>query len=141
MDKALEILSAGRSRFSAGVRPNRVVGVMECLTISRRFYACRLAADGRFACCSQDLRACIVSRGSPCEHLLALVLGLVNAGRLAPETAIEWLVRSSGLAGDVPDDGEMTAVFLRSRGAAADRDHPGGLLQDVRRWSWRVMEA
>jgi hypothetical protein len=118
LQRALEMLRADRFQLFAEVRPDRVVGVVRSQSTSQRIYACRLAEDGRYACCTQNLRTCVVSRDSPCKHLLVLVLGLVNAGQIAPEVALEWLGRSRGQAG-VPDKDETTAIFLRYKGAEA----------------------
>jgi hypothetical protein len=114
--RALAMLRAERFQLFAEVRPGRVVGVVRSQSTSKRVYACRLADDGSYACCTQNLRTCVVSRDSPCKHLLVLVLGLVNAGHVAPEAAIEWLERSRGQAG-LPDKEETTAIFLRYKGA------------------------
>jgi hypothetical protein len=116
--RALDMLREERFQLFAEVRPGRVVGVVRSQSSSQRVYACRLAEDGSYACCTQNLRTCVVSRDSPCKHLLVLVLGLVNAGQLAPEAAIEWLERSRGQEGR-PDKEETTAIFLRYKGAEA----------------------
>jgi hypothetical protein len=118
LKRALEMLRAERFQLFAEVRPDRVVGVVRSQSTSRRIYACRLAEDGSYACCTQNLRTCVVSRDSPCKHLLVLVLGLVNAGQLEPELALEWLGRSRGQDGR-PDKDETTAIFLRYKGAEA----------------------
>jgi hypothetical protein len=118
LKKAMAMLRAERFQLFAEVRPGRVVGLVRSQSTPKRVYACRLADDGGYACCTQNLRTCVVSRDSPCKHLLVLVLGLVNAGQIAPETAIEWLERSRGRDGR-PDKDETTAIFLRYKGAEA----------------------
>jgi hypothetical protein len=118
LKRALDMLRAERFQLFAEVRQGRVVGVVRSQSTSKRVYACRLAEDGSYACCTQNLRTCVVSRDSPCKHLLVLVLGLVNAGQFAPEAAIEWLERSRGQEGR-PDKEETTAIFLRYKGAEA----------------------
>jgi hypothetical protein len=118
LKRALEMLRADRFQLFAEVRTGRVVGVVRSESTSQRVYACRLAEDGSYACCTQSLRACVVSRDSPCKHLLVLVLGLVNAGQLDPEAALQWLRKSRGRDG-WPDKEETTAIFLRYKGAEA----------------------
>ncbi|HWE38390.1 MAG TPA: hypothetical protein VG406_17595 [Isosphaeraceae bacterium] len=118
LSKALAMLRAERFQLFAEVRPGRVVGVVRSQSSSKRVYACRMSEDGRYACCTQNLITCVVSRDSPCKHLLVLVLGLVNAGQLAPEAAVDWLERSRGQDAR-PDKDEMAAIFLRYKGAEA----------------------
>ena len=118
LKKALAMLRAERFQLFAEVRLDRVVGVVRSQSTPKRVYACRLAEDGSYACCTQNLRTCVVSRDSPCKHLLVLVIGLVNAGQFAPEAAIAWLERARGQEGR-PDTEETTAIFLRYKGTEA----------------------
>jgi hypothetical protein len=121
--KALAMLRAERFQLFAEVRPDHVTGVVRSQSSAKRVYACRLAADGRYSCCTQNLITCVVSRGSPCKHLLVLVLGLVKAGELAPDTALAWLdgARVQGRTADGcrPDKEVVTATFLRYKGVQA----------------------
>jgi hypothetical protein len=106
------MLRTERFPLFAELRPGRVVGVVWCRSTVQWLYACRLAEDGCYACCTEGLLTCDFSRDSPCKHLLVLVLGLVNAGQLGPETALEWLGRSRGQEGR-PDKEEATDIFFR----------------------------
>jgi hypothetical protein len=105
------------------VQPEFVCGVVRSQSSAKRVYACRLAQDGKYSCCTQNLIQCVVSRGSPCKHLLVLVVGLVKAGQLAPEVALEWLrgARKKGLTADghKPDKDVVTATFLKYKGVEA----------------------
>jgi hypothetical protein len=123
LEKALAMLRAERFQLFAEIHPAHLVGVVRSQSSARRFYACRLAEDGRYACCTQNLITCVVSRDSPCKHLLVLVLGLANAGEIDPSTALAWLkaarVQGRSPEGSRPDKDEMTAIFLRYKGVQA----------------------
>jgi hypothetical protein len=109
---ALEMLRARRFPLFAEVWSGCVVGVVQDQFSAKRIHACRLAEDGHYTCCTQNLRACGDSHDSPCKHILALVLGVVGNQRLAPDIALEWL-RKSGNRVMWPDTGGTTAIFLR----------------------------
>src|SRR2546423_559355 len=123
LSKALAMLRAERFQLFAEVLPEFVSGVVRSQSSASRVYACRLATDGRYSCCTQNLIQCVVSRGSPCKHLLVLVIGLVKAGQLGTATALEWLqgARRMGLTPDgyKPDKDGATATFLKNKGAEA----------------------
>ncbi|MCI0704900.1 MAG: hypothetical protein L0241_27895 [Planctomycetia bacterium] len=91
LSKAMSMLRSDRFRLFADVQADHVCGVVRAQSSDTRVYACRLAQDGRYSCCTQNLIQCVVSRGSPCKHLLVLVVGLVKAGQLESATALEWL--------------------------------------------------
>jgi hypothetical protein len=121
--KALTMLRSERFQLFAEVHPEHVLGVVRSQSSAKRVYACRLAADGRYSCCTQNLIQCVVSRGSPCKHLLVLVVGLVKAGDLDPAAAMQWLkgARKMGRTSDgyKPDKELVTATFLKYKGAEA----------------------
>ena len=121
--KALTMLRGERFQLYADVQPEFVCGVVRSQSSAGRVYACRLAQDGRYSCCTQNLIQCVVSRGSPCKHLLVLVVGLVKAGALPGATALDWLhkARRMGLTADghKPDKDVVTATFLKYKGVEA----------------------
>ena len=121
--KARQMLKAEKFQLFAEVHPEHVCGVVRSQSSATRVYACRLASDGRYSCCTQNLIQCVVSRGSPCKHLLVLVVGLVKAGKLDPATALEWLrkARQQGITatGCKPDKDVVTATFLKYKGMEA----------------------
>src|SRR5262249_40605157 len=87
----MAMLRSERFQLFAEVHAAFVSGVVRSQSSANRVYACQLAADGRYSCCTQNLIQCVVSGGSPCKHLLVLVVGLLKAGNLAPATALQWL--------------------------------------------------
>jgi hypothetical protein len=117
LDKAWAMLRKDKFRLYAEVHADFVCGVVRAQSTDTRVYACRLASDGKYSCCTQNLIQCVVSRGSPCKHLLVLVVGLVRAGQLNSATALDWLRKSrrQGLTKDgcKPDKDVVTATFLK----------------------------
>ncbi|MBN9521701.1 hypothetical protein J0H58_24835 [bacterium] len=123
LGNAFKMLRAERFQLFAEVHPEHVCGVVRSQSSAGRVYACRLAADGRYSCCTQNLIRCVVSRGSPCKHLLVLVVGLVKSGQLDATVALGWLTgaRKMGVTADgyKPDTDVVTATFLRYKGMEA----------------------
>jgi hypothetical protein len=123
LSKAMSMLRGTTFQLFADVQPEFVCGVVRSQSSDKRVYACRLAKDGKYSCCTQNLITCVVSRGSPCKHLLVLVVGLVKAGHLAPATALDWLrgARRMGMTADgyKPDKDVVTATFLKYKGMEA----------------------
>ena len=123
LDKALTMLRRDRFHLFADVQPEVVCGIVRSQSSDKRHYACRLAKDGRYSCCTQNLRTCVVSRGGPCKHLLVLVVGLVRSGQLGGATALEWLRlgRRMGMTADgwKPDRDVVAETFLRFKHAEA----------------------
>ena len=120
LKKALTMLRADRFRLFADVGPDQVVGIVGSQSSPNRLYSCRLTSGGGFTCCTQNLIACVVGHRSPCKHLLVLILGLVHAGRLDPETAIDWLSMAQGRPtasiADARVRDAMAETFLRHKG-------------------------
>jgi len=121
--KAMTMLRSDHFRLYADVQAEFVCGVVRAQSTDKRVYACRLAKDGRYPCCTQNLNQCVVSRGSPCKHLLVLVVGLVKSGQLDANLALDWLrgARKMGLTADgyKPDKDVVTATFLKFKGVEA----------------------
>ena len=123
LSKALSMLKKEKFRLYAEVHADHVCGEVRAQSSATRVYACRLAADGKYSCCTQNLIQCVVSRGSPCKHLLVLVVGLVKAGQVAAKTALDWLqkARRKGMTADghKPDKDVVTATFLKYKSMEA----------------------
>ena len=118
LDKAMDMLKADRFRLFAKVEDDHVVGVVKSQSDGSLVYSCRLDADGTYACCTQNLNICGGLRGSPCKHLLVLIVGLAQAGELDPGTAHDWVHSSRGRKPALDKD-VMTETFLRYKGAEA----------------------
>ncbi len=118
LDKALAMLKADRFRLFARVEQDHVVGVVKSQSDASLVYSCRLASDGKYACCTQNLNICGGLRGSPCKHLLVLIVGLTQAGELDPGLAHDWTQASRGLKPELDKDA-MSETFLVYKGAEA----------------------
>jgi hypothetical protein len=118
LQKATAMLKADRFRLFAKVEPDHVVGVVKSQSVSDLVYSCRLGADGKYACCTQNLNICGGLKGSPCKHLLVLVVGLSQAGALHPTTAHDWVQAVRGKKPELDKD-QMSATFLQYKGAEA----------------------
>ncbi len=56
--KTLKMLKAGSFRLFAEVDDAQLVGVVKSQTDAELVYSCRLASDGSFSCCTQNLNVC-----------------------------------------------------------------------------------
>jgi uncharacterized protein YjbI with pentapeptide repeats len=118
LDKALAMLQADRFRLFAKIEADHLVGVVKSQSDPDLVYSCRLSADGAFSCCTQNLNTCGGLRGSPCKHLLVLIVGLAQAGELDPGTAHDWTQASRGRKPALDRDA-MTETLLLYKGAEA----------------------
>jgi len=118
LKKALKMLKADRFQLFAQVAGDSVTGVVKSQTDSKLVYACRLDAEGTFACCTQNLNTCGGLRGALCKHLLVLIVGLTKEAELDPTTVNTW-VAASGLQSPELDKDLMSEVFLKYKGAEA----------------------
>ncbi len=118
LEKATDMLKAERFRLYAKVAPDHLVGVVKSQGNADLVYSCRLASDGKYSCGTQNLNICGGLRGSPCKHLLVLIVGLSKAGELDAATAHEWTQNARGQKPEL-DKEAMTATFLQYKGAEA----------------------
>ncbi len=118
LDKAARMLKAERFRLYAKVQPDHLVGVVKSQTDPDLVYSCRLGSDGKYTCGTQNLRACGGLQGSPCKHLLVLIVGLSRAGDLDPTAAHQWTQAARGKQ-PVFDKDALAETFLKYKGAEA----------------------
>jgi hypothetical protein len=95
-----------------------LAGVVKSQTDPDLVYACRLNSDGTYACCTQNLNICGGLRGTPCKHLLVLMIGLVQANELEPATVDAWLSSAHNIK-PVLDKDTMSEIFIKYKGAEA----------------------
>src|SRR5262249_7991150 len=107
LGKALLMLKAERFQLFSQIEKDSLVGVVKSQTNADLVYSCRLASDGSFSCCTQNLRPCGGLRGSLCKHLLVLVVGLTKGGELDPAAVDEWVAASRKKRPDI-DEGLMS---------------------------------
>jgi uncharacterized protein YjbI with pentapeptide repeats len=118
MQKAGSMLKAERFQLFADVKDDALTGIVKSQTDKDLVYSCRLAADGAFGCCTQNLRPCGGLRGALCKHLLVLIIGLAKAGQLDAATVDHWIELSKSRKPAIDED-SMSATFLRYKGAEA----------------------
>ena len=100
------------------MQADHLIGVVKSQSDPDLFYSCRLAADGAYACCTQNLNVCGGLRGSLCKHLLVLIVGLVQAGQLDATLADAWSSASKKKKPALDKD-VMSQAFIRYKGAQA----------------------
>jgi uncharacterized protein YjbI with pentapeptide repeats len=118
LSKALNMLKADRFKLFVQVADDSLVGVVKSQTDPTLVYSCRLAADGAFACCTQNLNPCGGLRGALCKHLLVLVVGLANSGDVDAATVDNWIAASKAHK-PLLDKDIMSETLLRYKGAEA----------------------
>jgi uncharacterized protein YjbI with pentapeptide repeats len=118
MKKATSMLKAERFSLFADVSDASLVGVVKSQTNPDLVYSCRLAADGRFGCGTQNLKPCGGLQGALCKHLLVLVVGLARAGKIDPATAYAWADASAAHQPALDKDA-LSETFLKYKGAEA----------------------
>lgn len=118
LDKALKMLKADRFQLFVQVSDDNLIGVVKSQSDPDLVYSCRLASDGGFACCTQNLNSCGGLRGALCKHLLVLVVGLSKSGDVDPTTIDEWIAASQAQKPKL-DKEIMSETLLRYKGAEA----------------------
>lgn len=118
LEKALDMLKTDRFKLYAEVTPDSLTGVVKSQTDPELVYSCKLASDGSFSCCTQNLNLCGGLRGALCKHLLVLVIGLTKTSDLKPDTIDTWVLSSKGQK-PLLDKEAMSDTFLRYKGAEA----------------------
>jgi uncharacterized protein YjbI with pentapeptide repeats len=118
IDKAMKMLKASGFKLFNDVTDQHLSGVVKSQTDPDLVYACRVADDGQYSCCTQNLNVCGGLRGSICKHLLVLIIGLVQAGELDPTTIDAWLAKTHSVKPELDRD-NMSEIFLKYKGAEA----------------------
>jgi hypothetical protein len=118
MAKVTKMLRAERFELFSAVTDEQLTGVVKSQTDASLVYACRLAANGGFYCCTQNLMHCGGLRGALCKHILVLVIGTAQSGQLDAPAANAWAA-ASRRAKPVLDKDAATATFVRYKGAEA----------------------
>lgn len=116
MNRARALLREERFILSHEASDEHVGGVVLDNATPPRRHACRIDKDGRYMCCTEDLEPCAQQEGKPCEHLLGLVLLLVQVGIVDASSLSGWIRRTEGKAPSL-DQAAMTAAFARCKDA------------------------
>jgi uncharacterized protein YjbI with pentapeptide repeats len=118
LTNATKMLKAERFQLYSEVKPESLTGIVRSQSEKDRVYSCRLASDGKFGCCTQNLRPCGGLGGAVCKHLLVLVIGLAKAGQVDPATVDNWIDTSRARKPELDKDA-MSEAFLKYKGAEA----------------------
>jgi uncharacterized protein YjbI with pentapeptide repeats len=118
LTNATRMLKAERFKLFSEVKDKALVGIVKSQSSKERVHSCRLASDGSFGCCTQNLKPCGGLQGALCKHLLVLVIGLTKAGQLDPATVEAWILVSQKKKPAFDKDA-MADLFLRYNGAEA----------------------
>jgi uncharacterized protein YjbI with pentapeptide repeats len=119
LKKATSMLKAERFQLFAEVKPESLAGIVRSQTNRDLVYSCRLANDGSFSCCTQNLKYCGGLQGAAlCKHLLVLIVGLTKAEQLDPATVANWVAASKSHKPALDKDA-MSETFMRYKGAEA----------------------
>jgi uncharacterized protein YjbI with pentapeptide repeats len=116
MAAALAMLKADRFKLFVEVTDDRLCGIVKSQSDDKLVYAGAIAADGAYACCTQNLNPCGGLRGAPCKHLLVLAIGLATSGGIDPGRADAWITAGRGRMPSLDKDA-MARILLRYKGA------------------------
>jgi uncharacterized protein YjbI with pentapeptide repeats len=115
---ALQMLKAERFQLFSQVEEQALSGVVRSQSSEQRVYSCRLAGDGSFHCCTQNLRVCGGLGGRVCKHLLVLIVGLARAGKVDLGQLDQWISAAQHCRPFLDKD-SASAIFLKYKGAEA----------------------
>lgn len=119
MLKARKMLKADRFQLFIDIQDDHLVGVVKSQTDRELVYSARLAADGNFACCTQNLNACGGLRGKLCKHLLVLVIGIAKGEKMVLGELDAWIAASRFRRKPMLDKDIMSEALLKYKGAEA----------------------
>lgn len=89
--RALKMLQTDAFKLYARLDDACLVGVVRSQTGSGSVYASWLRPDGRYGCSQADLADCMGLQGSPCKHLLVLLIGLARTSQMPIASALAWI--------------------------------------------------
>jgi hypothetical protein len=118
IDNATAMLRAERFKLFSEAKDDSLVGIVKSQSSKERVYSCRLASDGSFGCCTQNLKPCGGLQGALCKHLLVLIIGLAKAKQIDAATVEAWMLESQKKKPGFDKDA-MADLFLRYNGAEA----------------------
>ncbi|HEX5754167.1 MAG TPA: hypothetical protein VFZ09_48745 [Archangium sp.] len=113
------MLQSDRFQLFDEVTEEHVTGVVKSQTDYSLFYACKIDKHGNFMCCTQNLNRCGgLSGNKPCKHMLVLMIGLVQGGKIDAARLSAWTNAAKGKK-PVIDKDAMSATFVKYKGAEA----------------------
>jgi hypothetical protein len=118
LGRALDMLRGDRFKLYTHLDEARLVGVVRSQSGSGSVYASWLTPAGAYGCSQPELTDCMGLQGSPCKHLLVLVVGLARTGALPLAQALEW-VRAASTRPPRADRDLAAQTFVQYKGAEA----------------------
>lgn len=121
LEKVSAMLKSTRHQLFCDSSDERCVGVIRSQRTTQIVYACQIASDGVFGCCDHELEPCLGQlHNRPCKHLLVLLLGLQQAGRMSIPQIVQWLSNIKKNKRKPSNDQDLMAeTLLKYRGAEA----------------------
>jgi hypothetical protein len=118
LGRALKMLKGESFKLYARRDADRLVGVVRSQTGVGTVYASWLTSAGHYGCSTPELDDCMGLQGSPCKHLLVLLIGLARSEQMDAATAYAWIHATCGKRPS--SDTELAAdTFLQYKGAEA----------------------
>lgn len=117
LGRAMKMLKGESFKLYTQVEAERLVGVVRSQTGSG-VYASWLANEGRYGCSTKELEECMGLQGSPCKHLLVLLIGITRAGELEAERALAW-IQQAARKRPARDNDVCAQTFIRYGAAEA----------------------
>jgi hypothetical protein len=117
LGRALDMLRKDRFQLYSRLDEQRLVGVVRSQK-SSGVYAPWLTPDGHYGCSQPDLEECMGLQGSPCKHLLVLVVGLARTGGMTLQQGLAW-IRATHRKPPRDNDELCAETFLQYKGAEA----------------------
>jgi hypothetical protein len=118
LGRALKMLKGESFKLYTRLDADHLVGVVRSQTGVGTVYASWLTPSGRYGCSTPELEDCMGLQGSPCKHLLVLLVGLARTGQMDMGTAYTWIHAAHGKRPG--SDTDLAAdTFLQYKGAEA----------------------
>lgn len=118
LGRALDMLRKDRFQLYTRLDDKQLVGVVRSQSGSGNVYAPWLDVEGKYGCAQPDLVDCMGLQGSPCKHLMVLVVGLARTGQMTFAQALAWM-RSANGKGPRKNDPLCAETLLQYKGAEA----------------------
>ena len=119
IDRAIKMLKTDPMELYTDVGSDRFLGgIVRSQTQSDTYYACWLDDTGQYGCADQNLDRCYGQSGTPCKHLVVLLIGVTRVGELDPALAHEW-VRAAAKKRPSRSEQHCAELLLRFKGGLA----------------------
>jgi hypothetical protein len=118
LGRALKMLKSESFKLYVHLGDDRLVGVVRSQTGAGTVYAPWLTPDGRYGCSTPELEDCMGLQGSPCKHLLVLLVGVSHTGVMKTDAAYAWIHATQGKR-PRSDEDLAAQTFLEYKGAEA----------------------